>query len=204
MADDPTRGDAPTPAESDAAADTSLQLLSRAQAGDRQALDDLLARYLPDLRRFASGRIPHWARDGTDTDDVVQDALARAFRRIGQFEARREGALRAYLRQAVFNRIRDEFRRAGRRPAAAELDADAPGDDTSPLDRAIGIETAERYEQALQRLRPADREAIIVRVELGSTYEQAALALGKPTADAARVAIGRALVKLAEEMSRAR
>jgi RNA polymerase sigma-70 factor (ECF subfamily) len=148
--------------------------------------------------------LPGWARDVADTDDVVQDALARAFKRIGQFEARREGALRAYLRQAVFNRIRDEFRRAGRRPAAMELDTGVPADDASPLDQAIGTETASRYEHALQRLRPEDREAIIVRVELGSSYQDAAMALGKPSPDAARVAIGRALVKLAEEMRRAR
>jgi RNA polymerase sigma-70 factor (ECF subfamily) len=188
----------------DAPANTSLQLLARAQAGDPLALDDLLARYLPGLRRWASGRLPNWARDLADTDDVVQDALARAFKRIGQFEARREGALRAYLRQAVFNRIRDEFRRSGRRPPPLELGSDVAADDTSPLDQAIGGETAARYEEALQRLRPEDREAIIVRVELGSTYQEAATALEKPTADAARVAIGRALVKLAREMGRAR
>ena len=194
------------PAEQSAAAEanTSLQLLSRAQAGDRQALDDLLARYLPGLRRFAHGRLPAWARDAADTDDLVQDALARAFKRIGQFEARREGALQAYLRQAVFNRIRDEFRRAGRRLPPGELDTGIPADETSPLDRAIGLQTAARYEEALQRLRPEDREAIICRVELGSTYQEAAVALDKPSPDAARMAIGRALVRLAEEMRRAR
>jgi RNA polymerase sigma factor (sigma-70 family) len=192
------------PSSSTDAADTSLQLLARAQAGDPQALNDLLARYLPGLRRWASGRLPQWARSASDTDDFVQDAVSKAFIRIGQLEAQREGALRAYLRQAVFNRIRDEYRRAGRRPPAEELSVDVPADATSPLDEAIGAEAADRYERALQRLRPEDREAIIVRVELESTYEEAAAALGKPSADAARMAIARALVRLAEEMSRAR
>ena len=45
-----------------------------------------------------------------------------------------------------------------------------------------------------------DREAIIGRVEMGYSYEELAEALGKPTADSARKAARRALVRLAEEM----
>jgi DNA-directed RNA polymerase specialized sigma24 family protein len=58
----------------------------------------------------------------------------------------------------------------------------------------------ERYEQALSRLAPADREAVIGRIELQFSYEELAAALGKPSAEAARKAAERALVKLAEEM----
>jgi DNA-directed RNA polymerase specialized sigma24 family protein len=48
----------------------------------------------------------------------------QAFRRIEAFEVRGEGALQAYLRQAVLNRIRMEIRRVGRRPAVGELAPD--------------------------------------------------------------------------------
>ena len=61
---------------------------------------------------------------------------------------------------------------------------------------------AERYEAALASLSDDDREAIVARVELGGTYEEVAIALGKPSADAARMAVGRALLKLAEGMGR--
>jgi RNA polymerase sigma-70 factor (ECF subfamily) len=61
---------------------------------------------------------------------------------------------------------------------------------------------AERYEAALASLSDDDREAIVARVELGGTYEEVAAALGKPTADAARMAVGRALLRLAEAMGR--
>ena len=57
---------------------------------------------------------------------------------------------------------------------------------------------------ALGRLRPEDREAIVARVEMDFSYEEVAQALGKPSAGAARVAISRALVRLAEEMNRGR
>ena len=54
--------------------------------------------------------------------------------------------------------------------------------------------------RALGQLRPEERTAIIARVELGCSYEEMAESLGKPTAEAARKAVRRALVRLAAEM----
>jgi RNA polymerase sigma-70 factor (ECF subfamily) len=73
----------------------------------------------------------------------------------------------------------------------------------SPLEEAIGRQAVEDYEEALGRLKPEEREAIIARVEIGYTYEELADALGKPSAEAARKAARRALLRLAEEMNRA-
>jgi len=180
--------------------DSTLTLLTRARAGDHAALDDLFARYLPALRRWASGRLPRWARDVADTHDLVQEAMAQTFKRMDGFEHRGEGALQAYLRQAVMNRIRDELRRASRRPPRAEL-VDQPVDEgLSPLEAAIGVEAVERYEAALQRLSEDDRALIVARVELGLNYPDLAMACGKPSADAARMAVGRALIRLAQEL----
>jgi RNA polymerase sigma-70 factor (ECF subfamily) len=190
----------PGPAEP--AADSTIELLHRARAGDGEALDRLFARSLPPLRRWASGRLPRWTRDLMDTDDLVQETAARAVRRMDAFEPRHEGALQAYLRQAILNRIRDEVRRRARRPAPVELDAEAPDLSASPLEEAIGQEALERYEAALGRLRPEDREAIVGRMEMDASYEALAQALGKPSPDAARVAVSRALVRLAQEMTR--
>jgi RNA polymerase sigma-70 factor (ECF subfamily) len=182
--------------------DSTLALVERVKAGDRAALEELFERSLPALRRWTSGRLPAWSRDLMDTDDLVQETVVRALGRIGEFEARHAGALQAYLRQAVANRIRDEIRRHGRRPQKAPLGDDRPAAGGSPLEAAIGREAVERYERALARLRPEEREAIIVKVEMDCTYEEAAAALGKPSADAARMAVSRALVALAREMSR--
>jgi RNA polymerase sigma-70 factor (ECF subfamily) len=182
--------------------ESTFQLIARARNGDRAALDRLFARHLPPLQRWASGRLPKWARDLADTDDLVQDTLLQTFKRIGDFEPRRVGALQAYLRQAIVNRLRDELRRKGRRPESTDLEGLALDAALSPLEEAIGREAVEHYERALQRLRPEEREAIILRVEMGYSYEEMADALGKPTADAARKAGQRALVRLAEEMKR--
>lgn len=183
--------------------ESTLDLVQRAKTGDRQALDRLFARSMPSLRRWASGRLPRWTRDLMDTDDLVQETVVRAVNRIDAFEPRHEGALQAYLRQAVMNRIRDEVRRRMRGPALTELADDTPDLNASPLDHAIGHEAVDRYEAALARLRPEEREAIVARVEMDGTYEQVAQALGKPSPDAARMAVSRALLRLAEEMSRA-
>jgi RNA polymerase sigma-70 factor (ECF subfamily) len=184
--------------------ESSLDLLARARAGDRQALDALMARYLPRLQRWASGRLPRWARDVADTQDLVQDTLLQTFKRIDTFEPRHEGALQAYLRQGVVNRIRDEFRRAGRRTPPLALDEAMPAVNASPLEEAIGSETLEQYERALSELRPQDREAIIARIEMDCTNEEIAAALGKPSANAARMTVERALVRLAERMRKGR
>lgn len=179
---------------------STLSLLTRARAGDQDALDDLFARYIPSLRRWASGRLPRWARDLADTPDLVQETVVQVFKKIDRFEHRGEGALQAYLRQAVMNRIRNEIRNAGRRPERVELDASAPDDQLSPLDAAIGREAVDRYEQALSRLREEDRELVIARIELGLTYSELAIASGKPSPDAARMAVTRAIARLIEEL----
>ena len=183
--------------------ESTFHLIERARAGDQEALERLFARHLKPLQRWASGRLPKWARDLADTDDLVQETLAQTLKRIEDFEPRRVGALQAYLRQAVLNRIRNELRRKGRQPHATDLDGIEVESAESPLEQAIGREAVERYEAALQRLTAEAREAIIARVEMGYSYEELAEALGKPTAEAARKAARRALVRLAEEMKRA-
>jgi RNA polymerase sigma-70 factor (ECF subfamily) len=183
-------------------AQSTLRLLARVREGDADALDALFARYLVPLRRWASGRLPRYARDAADTQDLVQETLIRTLKKIEGFEPVREGALQAYLRQAVMNRIRDELRRHGRRPPAAPIDSAIADPGASALEQAIGSQALDRYEAALASLKAEDREAIIARVELGCSYEEMATALGKPTPDAARKAAQRALVRLAQEMKR--
>lgn len=183
-------------------ADSSVDLLVKAQSGDDDALDRLLSRYLPRLQRWASGRLPSGVRTALDTGDIVQDAVINALRHLNTLEIRSEGTLQAYLRQAVNNRIIDLFRRAARRPARVELPEHAAAVGTSPLEAAIGAEAMENYERALAVLSDGDRQAIVLRVELGLPYEQIAGELGKPSAAAARMTVTRAIARLSDEMQR--
>ena len=86
-----------------------MALLARAREGDQKALEEVFARAILLLPRWASGRLPRWARDLVDTDDLVQDTVVNTLKRIDVFEYRADAALQAYLRQAVMNRIRNDF-----------------------------------------------------------------------------------------------
>lgn len=180
--------------------ESTSELIDRARAGDSAALDQLFARLYTPLRRWTRGRLPGWARDLADTDDLVQEALVQTFKRIGDFDPRGGGALQAYVRQAILNRIRDELRRAGRRPPPDSFDGTEVHDGLSPLEHAIGREAVERYERCLALLKPREREALVARIEMGFDYVELADLLGTPTADAARKTAERALVRLAAEM----
>ncbi|MGH9374402.1 MAG: RNA polymerase sigma factor [Vicinamibacterales bacterium] len=164
----------------------------------------LIGRYLVPLRRWAHGRLPSWARTMSDTQDVVQDAILRVLRHLVTFEPERSGALHAYLRKAVLHRIFDELRHAHRSPPGVELDEDLRSALPSPYELAVESEDREIFEAALDELRDEDRELIIARVDWGLDYEDIAVALGKPTGNAARVGVRRAVLKLADIMNRKR
>jgi RNA polymerase sigma-70 factor (ECF subfamily) len=184
--------------------ESSIELLDRVRNGDREAMDRLFARYLGPLSKWAHGRLPQWARTMSDTQDLVQDGIVRVLNHLSTFQPDRPGALHWYLRAAVLNRIRDELRKVNRRPPGVELDENLAGAVPSPYDIAAKDEDRAMFERALNDLRADDRELVIARLEWGLEYAEIAQALGKPSPDAARVAVRRAVVKLAEDMRRRR
>jgi RNA polymerase sigma-70 factor (ECF subfamily) len=179
----------------------TVDLLALAKQGDEKAVAQLFERCLPRLLKWTHGRLPSYARDLANTQDIVQDSLVSMLNHLDRFESRHPGAMLAFLRQVVTNRIRDEIRRVVRRPVATELDTQQFDPSPLPLDIAIQREGMEHYQAALRRLRPCEREAIIARMEQHHSYETVALILGKPNANAARVAVTRALAKLALELA---
>lgn len=181
-------------------ASSSMSLLLRARDGDEAATNELCARYLPRLRRLARGRLPAWARGHLDTEDLVQDTLSQSVRRLERFNPEHERAFHAYLCQALRNRLRDAVRSAQRRPSAEAIDEREQSRAPSPLELAVGQQTVERYEAALQAIAAGDRELIVARVELGLSYAEIMELLDKPSLAAARVAVSRALVRLARAM----
>ena len=174
----------------------TIELVLSARMGNRVALEALLERCLPPVKRWAHGRLPAHARGSLDTGDLVQEAAMHVLARLDKFEPRHVGAMQAYLRMSVVNRIRDEIRRVGRRPETVELLTEPTSDDTSPLEIAIRGEAYERYRCALGKLRPRDREMVVARVEMQWRIDQIAQRFTMASLDAARVAVGRALKRL--------
>jgi RNA polymerase sigma factor (sigma-70 family) len=179
--------------------ESSMELLIGVRNGDADSLDRLLARHLPPLKRWASGRLPNWARDLCETQDIVQESIVRALKHLDRFQPT-DGGLRAYFRRAVANRICDEIRRAQRRGVQDELTDRIDARTPTPEEEAIGREVVARYDRALANLRPQERAAIVARLEQNQSYEQIAQKLGKPSVASARVAVGRALARLEADM----
>jgi RNA polymerase sigma factor (sigma-70 family) len=189
-ADQPLLSDQPT-----------LELVVRARQGDRPAMEALLERCLPPLKRWAHGRLPAMARGRMDTGDLVQEAALHALNNLESFEPRHVGAMQAYLRQSVINRIRDEVRRVVRQPAPLELPEDLPSDRTTPLEFAIQQEAYDQYRVAMSRLSSKDRELIVGRIEVQWSLAEIAHRFGLRTVDAARMAVNRAVKRLTTDLA---
>jgi RNA polymerase sigma-70 factor, ECF subfamily len=183
---------------------TSFELVIRAKAGDDRARDQLIGRYQTRLQRWAHGRLPLSARGGHETHDLVQDTLLQVLNNLHTFNPRHEGAFQGFVRVILANRIRDLARKWARRGVSDPIEGDElPGRGLSPLDEAIGAETRTRYEAALGRLRPEDRELIIARIEMGLPYKEMVVMFHKPSVSAVTMAVSRAVVRLAREMAHA-
>ena len=178
----------------------TIELVVRAREGDRSAVEALLQRSIPSLRRFAHGRLPAAARGSLDTGDLVQETVLHVLRRLDTFEPRHVGAMQAYLRQTVINRIRDEGRRIGRHPAPAELPQDLAADIPSPLEEAVRSEAYERYRSVLVTLSPRDRQMVVARIEAQWSLGEIAQRFNMRTVDGARMAVTRALRRLMDRL----
>lgn len=180
------------------------ELLHRAKRGDEAALNALMARYRPRLQRWASGRLPRYARSLFDTGDLVQETLLKAIEGLDLIEVRGPGVFQAYVRQAVLNRIKDQVRWARRRPGPDGVPEDLIDVSPSPLESAIGSDVLRRFEGALARLTDDERQLLHLRIELDFDYEEIAAVTERATRDAARMAVQRALRKLADIMGHER
>jgi len=185
---------------SDNRLETTRDLVSKIRQGDVDARNRLMLRYLPILTRWAHGRLPGRARDLNETADLVQITLFRAFENLPTFKVEREGAFFGYLRHVMVNLIRDELRRTGRRPSHEEVDSDLPDIHAEPDAEAISAEALTAYEHALAAMEPEDRDLVIMRIELGLSNEEIAVASSAPSTNAGRMRLARALVRLAELM----
>ncbi|MEZ4649115.1 MAG: RNA polymerase sigma factor [Candidatus Eisenbacteria bacterium] len=173
-------------------------LLERVRSGDEAALRNLVELYRPLLERWASGRLPGHARGLVDTVDLVHVSLVRVLKQVGTFESAHPGAFLAYLRRTVLNQMRNEIRAAQSRPRGdAEADATAAW---ASVEDEVGRETLEAYEAALAKLPEDDQAAVVLRVEFRLPYQEIAATLGRPSADAVRKQVTRALLRLAALM----
>lgn len=172
----------------------TAELVRRAGEGDRDAVEELVAKLRPRLVRWAKGRLPFRARRQIDTEDLVQDSLAAAVGHLESLEA--PEAFPAYARRTVLNRLAD-LRRRPRPETTLADDAVAVDRGPSPAERFLRTEQLAAYERALAELSPRDQQAVIGNLEWGLSHRELAQELGLGSPDAARMAATRALARLA-------
>jgi RNA polymerase sigma factor (sigma-70 family) len=151
-----------------------------------------IQKLLPWLRRWAHGRLPRGSAE--DTSDVVQEAVLDALKNLQDVPPGQQRALQAYLRQSVSNRIRASVRR---QPFTSVSDVDREDD-------GVDSEMMVRYREVLKQLNERDRALIESRLEEHETYDQIATRFSFPTLAAARIAVTRALRRLADSLIRKR
>jgi DNA-directed RNA polymerase specialized sigma24 family protein len=154
---------------------------------------ELSDRFAFHLERWARGRTPVWARHSVDSQNLVRQTLIEVAH-SGEID-RPENDWRPLtaIRRLLYQNVREHVRTLHN-----------PGGLTSQSslrDPVLETELLAEYESALSRLSSGDRDAVIARAELGLPWSDVIGLLGKPGAATARIAVSRALVRLAREMS---
>ncbi len=175
--------------------DTSM-LLKQVSEGDADAGNELIRIYHPLLSQWARGRLPAYSRDLNETSDLVQETLIVGLRKAGEFNHRHRGAFLAYLRTILLNRIRKEI---GQKKHPITLQV-SQALEHSQLHQLNVQDDLLIYDEALQHLNPAQREAVVLRLEFGFSFTEIAELTDKPSANAARMYVARALEQLSEHM----
>lgn len=191
--------------------ESTLQLVRGAQEGDRRALDDLFARYLPRVRQIVALRLGYRLRDFATHEDIVQESLLKAFRNLDRFEPRSEGSFRNWLARCVVNSANDWFRRqraerrgGGRVRPMSSLESEDittivfAGPDPTPSAVFRGRELAERIEDAMLAMKEHHREVLLLRLFCEMSYEEIGESLGIREPATVRKVFSRALARLRE------
>jgi RNA polymerase sigma-70 factor (ECF subfamily) len=193
----------------------TLELVRKAQDGDRTALNRLFERYYERVRRAVRARIGQQLRRRLETGDILQQTFAKAFEKFSAFEMRDEGSLVHWLSMIADRQIRDEADRAvarKRRPPKPLVELDAPAGDQASGDLAQAVpgahpappgmaQTAEEIaalDECLDALPAQYRELLILRDFEGLEWDDAAEAAGRPSASAAREMHTKATLELAK------
>ena len=153
-------------------------LVTRAKAGDAEALEALCVRHAPRVERLAK----HLLRDSEDARDAAQEALAKLCVRLRQF--RGESQFSTWLHRLVVNTSRDVAERQRTRTHDAlpeELGADTEHDPT----RGVRISELRRELcDSLADISPEQAQVIVLKDALGYTFEEIAEAAGMPVGTA--------------------
>ncbi len=159
-----------------------LELVARCQAGDREAFNELVTRY----RHRAFAMIYHMVRNEQDAWDLAQDGFLKAWKSIGRF--RGQSSFFTWLYRILMN-VTIDWKRRKQIEGGTEFDdahglrgiapgaVTAPRAELEPIARVSDKEIRARIDEAITRLSPEHRQAILLREIEGLEYQEIADAM---------------------------
>ena len=177
-------------------------VVAKAVAGDRDALQEVLATIRPIVVRDCRARVGTTERSGLSADDVAQEVCLAAITALPRYKDQGRPFL-AFVYGIAAHKVADAHRAAGRNRAdPMDVVPERSSNDASPEQLAIDSESSARMAVLLQTLPEKQREILILRVVVGMSAEETAETVGS-TPGAVRVAQHRALAKLKAELTAA-
>lgn len=179
----------------------TLELVRQSQAGDREALDALFARYAPRVLKIVRLRMHAALRVRLDSVDVLQDTILAAFKGFDAFEMRDEASFINWLSRIAENTIADSVDRlhTQKRDPGREVAVDASelsAGPLVPLDVLVRGEEEARLAAAIASLPDEYRECIVLRNYVGASFAAIAEQSERPSEGAARMMHAQAMRRL--------
>jgi len=153
---------------------SDLVLAGRCKDGDQRALEALVERHAPGVRRLTA----YLLSDPQDAEDAAQEALAKLCTRIGQF--RGEARFQTWLHSLVANTCRDlAVRQRRRRHQPLDEAAEAPAGEV-PEEVAFQREQRAELRACMAHLSEDQRRVLVMKDVLSLSYEQIAESMRMP------------------------
>ncbi len=180
------------PATGESRSDSSL--IEAWRDGDERAATELVRRHAAPLARFLSAAgAGAGAGAGEDVEDLVQETVLRAFRRIETFKG--VSSFRTWLMTIGSNLLKDSWRRRSRRPEVPLEEREIVDEAADPQANVVAGDIAARIGAFVQTLPRMQRDVFLLRAQQGMEYQEIARAIGT-TAGAARVHYHHAIKRL--------
>ena len=174
-------------------------VVAEAVAGDRNALREVLETIRPIVVRYCRARVGTVERGGLTADDVAQEVCLAAITAMPRYRDQGRPFL-AFVYGIAAHKVADAHRAVARNRAEPTDEVpERPTFEAGPEQMALNVESSAQMNALLQVLPEKQREILILRVVVGLSAEETAVAVGS-SAGAVRVAQHRALSRLREEI----
>ena len=185
------------------------RLIDLVQQGDSGAEATLFQRYWPRVCLIVAMRTGRTVSAVYEHEDIAQEALIDAFRRLDDFNMRSEGSFRAWIARIVESQIINHSRAAtaARRDVRRRTSLDATGTappsvTASPGAQAVGSELEEHLVAAIHSMEPRHRQVIELRRYCEMDFSEIAEEMDLPSSNAASKLFARALARLSDRLER--